>query len=150
MSQDSYYLGFDLSTQQLKCLAIDQDLKIVHSETVEFEKDLPKYRTKKGVYIRGDTIECPVAMWLEALDLVLSKYCRAEFPLEKVVAVSGSCQQHGSVYWSSQAEALLSQLNKESEKDLVHYVGLPPLRSRPRPIGKTTAPLNNARSLSSV
>ncbi|CAI4063786.1 hypothetical protein SUVZ_07G4220 [Saccharomyces uvarum] len=133
MSQDSFYLGFDLSTQQLKCLAIDQDLKIVHSETVEFEKDLPNYHTKKGVYIRGDTVECPVAMWLEALDLVLSKYCRAEFPLEKVVAVSGSCQQHGSVYWSSQAEALLSQLNRESESDLVHYVG-------PAAFARQTAP----------
>ena len=118
MSLDSYYLGFDLSTQQLKCLAINQDLKIVHSETVEFEKDLPHYNTKKGVYIHGDTIECPVAMWLEALDLVLSKYREAKFPLNKVMAVSGSCQQHGSVYWSSQAESLLEQLNKKPEKDL--------------------------------
>ena len=67
MSLDSYYLGFDLSTQQLKCLAIDQNLKIVHSETVEFEKELSHYHTKKGVYIHGDTIECPVAMWLEAV-----------------------------------------------------------------------------------
>lgn len=122
MSLDSYYLGFDLSTQQLKCLAINQDLKIVHSETVEFEKDLPHYNTKKGVYIHGDTIECPVAMWLEALDLVLSKYREAKFPLNKVMAVSGSCQQHGSVYWSSQAESLLEQLNKKPEKDLLHYV----------------------------
>ncbi|CAI4062783.1 hypothetical protein SKDZ_07G4370 [Saccharomyces kudriavzevii ZP591] len=123
MSQDSYYLGFDLSTQQLKCLAINQELKIVHSETVEFEKDLPHYRTKKGVYIHGDVIECPVAMWLEALDLVLSKYRKADFPLEKVKAISGSCQQHGSVYWSSQAEALLDQLNGEPVNDLLHYVG---------------------------
>ncbi|CAI4036762.1 hypothetical protein SMKI_16G0660 [Saccharomyces mikatae IFO 1815] len=133
MSLDSYYLGFDLSTQQLKCLAIDQNLKIVHSETVEFEKELSHYHTKKGVYIHGDTIECPVAMWLEALDLVLLKYHKAKFPLERVMAISGSCQQHGSVYWSSQAESLLEQLNRKSEKDLLHYVG-------PAAFSRQTAP----------
>lgn len=105
--EDKYYLGFDLSTQQLKCLAINQDLKIVHSETVEFDKDLPHFGTHKGVYIKGDRIESPVAMWLEALDLVLTKYQGAKFPLNKVVAMSGSCQQHGCVFWSKEGGELL-------------------------------------------
>lgn len=109
--KESYYLGFDLSTQQLKCLAINSDLKIVHAETVDFERDFPKYKTKKGVYISGDVIDCPVAMWVEAIDLVFEKFTKSGFDLSKVKAISGSCQQHGSVYWSSDAESLLKSLD---------------------------------------
>lgn len=32
------------------------------------------------------------------------------FPFHKVVAISGSGQQHGSVYWRSGAEAVLKNL----------------------------------------
>lgn len=107
---EEYYLGFDLSTQQLKCLAIDSKLNIHHTETVEFEKDLPQYETTKGVYINGDTIDSPVAMWLDALDLVLQKYKNSGFDLSKVKALSGSCQQHGSVYWSKMAGVKLTEM----------------------------------------
>lgn len=110
-SQESYYLGFDLSTQQLKCLAINKELKIVHSETVDFERDFPQYKTTKGVYIRGDVIDCPVAMWLEAIDLIFAKFSKSGFDLSPVKAISGSCQQHGSVYLSGAADGLLKSLN---------------------------------------
>lgn len=110
-SQESYYLGFDLSTQQLKCLAINKELKIVHSETVDFERDFPQYKTTKGVYIRGDVIDCPVAMWLEAIDLIFAKFSKSGFDLSLVKAISGSCQQHGSVYLSGAADGLLKSLN---------------------------------------
>lgn len=109
--EESYYLGFDLSTQQLKCLAINSSLKIVHAETVDFERDFPQYKTKKGVYISGDVIDCPVAMWLEAIDLVFEKFTKSSFDLSKVKAISGSCQQHGSVYWSGAAGGLLKSLD---------------------------------------
>lgn len=102
-----YYFGFDLSTQQLKCLAINDKLKIVHSETIEFDTELPHYHTEKGVYINGGRVESPVAMWLEALDLVLTKYQNAGFPFEQVHGISGSCQQHGSVFWTPEADNLL-------------------------------------------
>ena len=132
--KDSYYLGVDLSTQQLKCLAINQDLKIVHSETVEFGKDLPHFGTHKGVYIKGDRIESPVAMWLEALDLVLTKYQGNKFPLDQVVAMSGSCQQHGSVFWSNEASNLLEQgVSSGSAKSLVEQLS-------PRAFARPTAP----------
>lgn len=110
-SKESFYLGFDLSTQQLKCLAINEQLKIVQSETVDFERDLPHYKTQKGVYINGDVIECPVAMWVESIDLIFEKYARSGFDLSKVKAISGSCQQHGSVYWSASADGLLKSLD---------------------------------------
>lgn len=69
MSESGYYLGFDLSTQQLKCLAIDDQLNIVTTAAIEFDKDFPHYNTRKGVYIKDEgVIDAPVAMWLEAID----------------------------------------------------------------------------------
>lgn len=127
-----YYLGFDLSTQQLKCLAIDEKLSIVHSEVVEFEKELPHYKTKKGVYSHGDVVDCPVGMWLEALDLVLKKFVDAGFHMEDVSAISGSCQQHGSVYWKEGANTLLKQLDVKNG-DLVKQLF-------PKAFSRETAP----------
>lgn len=49
-------------------------------------------------------------MWVEALDLILRRLQEASFPFERVVAVSGSGQQHGSVYWASGAHSKLQSL----------------------------------------
>ena len=50
-------------------------------------------------------------MWLEALDLVLERLREKGTPLAAVRGISGSCQQHGSVYWSRDAERLLEALD---------------------------------------
>ncbi|EDO17918.1 hypothetical protein Kpol_1010p34 [Vanderwaltozyma polyspora DSM 70294] len=111
MVEDKYYLGFDLSTQQLKCLAIDQNLNIIHAETVQFDKELPKYNTHNGVYINGNVVDCPVGLWVDAIDLIFQKFHESGFDLKKVEAMSGSCQQHGSVFWSHESESLLNSLD---------------------------------------
>jgi xylulokinase len=49
-------------------------------------------------------------MWLEALDLVLRRLKEKNTPLHRIRGISGSCQQHGSVYWSREAENLLASL----------------------------------------
>lgn len=64
------------------------------------------------------SITGPVLMWVEALDLALTKMAKANFPFNKVYAISGSGQQHGSVYWAKGAQQ--SHLkNLDSSKDLV-------------------------------
>ncbi|AQZ17178.1 XKS1 (YGR194C) [Zygosaccharomyces parabailii] len=127
-----FYLGFDLSTQQLKCLAINETLKIVHTETIAFDQELPQYKTHKGVYVNGDSIECPVAMWLEALDLLFSKFVNNGFDLSKVKAISGSCQQHGSVYWTAAADELLKDL-RSNKGSLLEQLS-------PKAFSRSTAP----------
>ncbi|CDO94628.1 unnamed protein product [Kluyveromyces dobzhanskii CBS 2104] len=100
MSESNYYLGFDLSTQQLKCLAIDDQLNIVTTVAIEFDKDFPQYKTKNGVFIKDDgVIDAPVAMWLEAVDLCFERMAKS-IDLKKLQSMSGSCQQHGTVYWN--------------------------------------------------
>uniref|UniRef100_A0A8H7N3B8 Xylulose kinase n=1 Tax=Bionectria ochroleuca TaxID=29856 RepID=A0A8H7N3B8_BIOOC len=54
-------------------------------------------------------------MWMDSLDLVLSRLASAmPVPMERIRAVSGSGQQHGSVFWNSDAESLLKGLDPSS------------------------------------
>lgn len=78
---------------------LDSNLNIVGSELVRFDSDLPHYKTKDGVYrdpsINGRIVS-PTLMWVEALDLILSKLSDSNFDHRKIAAVSGSGQQHGT------------------------------------------------------
>ncbi|KAH3674910.1 hypothetical protein WICPIJ_009419 [Wickerhamomyces pijperi] len=113
--EDSLFLGFDLSTQQLKIIATTIDLQIHSTYTLEFDSELPQYKTTKGVYINDDTGEIlsSVALWIEALDCVLTKMQKDGFPFQRVQGISGSCQQHGSVFWSDRSGDLLTQLDPQ-------------------------------------
>uniref|UniRef100_A0A3B4UXY9 Xylulose kinase n=1 Tax=Seriola dumerili TaxID=41447 RepID=A0A3B4UXY9_SERDU len=114
--QDSpLYLGFDFSTQQLKVVAIDGELNVVHRDNVHFDSELPEFRTQGGVHLHADrlTVTSPVLMWVKALDLLLDKMKRAGFDFSRVRALSGSGQQHGSVYWRRGASKTLNQLDPE-------------------------------------
>lgn len=108
------YLGFDLSTQQLKAVLITPDLTVVHEAKVDFDVDLAKYGIKNGVHVQEAESEvvAPVSMWLEALDLVLERLKKDGMDFDRVMGISGAGQQHGSVYWSVEAEQLLAGLDK--------------------------------------
>ncbi|ODV92853.1 hypothetical protein CANCADRAFT_93797 [Tortispora caseinolytica NRRL Y-17796] len=112
-SKADVFLGFDLSTQQLKVIGVDSRLDLVVHETLKFDEELPKYNTVHGVLHNEKEREifAPVAMWLEALDIVLQRLKDSGFDFSRVKALSGACQQHGSVYWSAQAPELLGSLN---------------------------------------
>ncbi|KAJ2983937.1 hypothetical protein NUW58_g6165 [Xylaria curta] len=134
MSSGPLYLGFDLSTQQLKgklkrplppvgsyfltcsitAIVISSDLSVVSEAKVDFDADFgSKYGIKKGVRINEDEGEVyqPVAMWVEAVDLVLERLREKGCPMGQIKGISGSGQQHSSVYWSSEAEATLKSLD---------------------------------------
>lgn len=123
LPQDSYFLGFDSSTQSLKATVLDCNLNIVNSELVHFDTELPHYKTKDGVYrdpSDNGRIVSPTLMWVEALDLMLQKLSK-KLDFGKIAAVSGSGQQHGSVYWKSGSSAILSSL--DPKKALVDQLG---------------------------
>lgn len=114
-SLEPLYIGFDLSTQQLKALSIAPDLTVAYEAKVDFDADLAKYGVKNGVHIREAESEviAPVAMWLEAVDLVLDRLKRSGMDFRRVMGISGAGQQHGSVYWSQEAEKLLAGLDHD-------------------------------------
>lgn len=108
------FLGFDLSTQQLKIVAVDATLRLPKCYTVDFDKDLPHYKTTHGVYKVHETqIHAPVEMWLEALDLIFARMKKDNFPFSDVRGLCGSCQQHGLVYWSEEANSAFSNLKPD-------------------------------------
>jgi xylulokinase len=99
---------------------VQSDLTVVYDAKVDFDQDFgAKYGVKKGVLVNKDEGEvfAPVAMWLESLDLVLQRLQDKKTPMNRIRGISGSCQQHGSVYWSAQAESLLGGL--KGDKPLV-------------------------------
>ncbi|XP_073995322.1 xylulose kinase-like isoform X2 [Rhodnius prolixus] len=105
------FIGFDFSTQQLKSVVINKKREIIYDAVVEFDSDLPEFRTQKGVVHSGkNTVNAPVLMWVKALDMVLERLriCGADF--SKVAALSGCAQQHGTVYWAVGAQDVLNCL----------------------------------------
>ena len=104
-------------------IVIQSDLTIVSEAKVDFDGDFgSKYGIKKGVLLNDSEGEvyAPVAMWLESLDLVFRRLKEKNTPLDRIRGISGSCQQHGSVYWSRDAEALLASVSPE--KDLAEQL----------------------------
>jgi xylulokinase len=116
MASGPLYLGFDLSTQQLKAIVISSNLKVHHEVKADFDADLgSKYGVKKGVKSNPEdhSVYAPVAMWLEAVDIVLARLHDDKCPFERIKGISGAGQQHGSVFWSPKGEDLLGSLRKE-------------------------------------
>ncbi|KAJ8589928.1 actin-like ATPase domain-containing protein [Rhizopogon salebrosus TDB-379] len=117
------FLGFDLSTQQLKAIVIAEDASIVHESAVHFDRDLPAYGTTNGAIKGPDEgeVTSPVRMWLEAIDLVMQRVKSAGVDLGAIAGISGAGQQHGSVYWSEEAEETLVAMDpKRSLADPGH------------------------------
>lgn len=88
-------------------------MKVLYEAKVDFDADLGKYGIKKGVFVNEveHEVNAPVAMWLEAIDLVLQRLEENDTPFHRIKGISGAGQQHGSVYWSASGEGLLSNLN---------------------------------------
>lgn len=96
----SYFLGIDASTQSVSGVVIDSSGgQIVWEHAVSFDNDLPHYKTKGGALSHADGVVCsPPLMWVEALEKLMGQLATADIDVSKIAAVSGSGQQHGSVY----------------------------------------------------
>jgi xylulokinase len=109
------YLGFDLSTQQLKSLAVTSDLKVLYEAKFDFDVDSTGFDIKKGVLTNEEEGEvfAPISLWLQALDGVLQRLRDQGIDFNRVKGISGAGQQHGSVYWSEVGEKALQSLEKD-------------------------------------
>lgn len=99
-------LGFDLSTQSCKCVAVDSaTLEIVLCSRVVYDEHFSSsYGVVDGVHRHdGAIVTTPTAMLIDALErcaremagLLSSK----GIALADVCALSGSAQQHATVFW---------------------------------------------------
>ncbi|KAG7213110.1 hypothetical protein KM043_002433 [Ampulex compressa] len=108
------YLGFDLSTQQLKAVVVDNNLAVLCETSVQFDNDLPEFRTYGGVIQKKEephVVVAPTLMWVKALDMILDKLRVCGVDFSKVVSISGCAQQHGTVYWGKGSRSQLQQLD---------------------------------------
>jgi xylulokinase len=97
------YLGLDSSTQSLTAIIIEIERgarRVVFESSLSFDEALPHYGTRHGVLPQTDhrvATSSPL-MWVEALDLMMARVTESGLDLSRLAAVSGSAQQHGSVY----------------------------------------------------
>jgi xylulokinase len=108
------FLGLDSSTQSLSAVVIDLDAqKVVYEKSVNFDKELPQFKTQNGVLPNRDPLvkHGNPLLWAAALDLLFAQMKKDKVALGKILAISGSGQQHGSVYLNDRTEAVLAGLN---------------------------------------
>ena len=115
MSSVPLYLGFDLSTQQLKGIVVTADLKVVHEAKFDFDADAFGFNVTKGVMTNEieQEVFAPVAMFLQAVDNVLDRLRTSGLKFQDVRGISSAGMQHGSVFWNANAEPLLSSLDPD-------------------------------------
>jgi xylulokinase len=110
-----YFLGIDCSTQSMKAIVIDEPSFTVETQIIiNYDQDLSHYHTQNGVYISedGKQVSSNPLMWVEALDLLFEKL-QKDLPLTSIKALSGSAQQHGTVYLNNKFLNALSSLNPD-------------------------------------
>jgi xylulokinase len=114
------FLGLDSSTQSLSAVVIDLDSRrLVYEKSLNFDQSLPHYKTQNGVLLNRDPLvkHSSPLMWAEALDLIFKQMKKDGVALGKILAISGSGQQHGSVYFNEKIAVALETL--DSKKTLV-------------------------------
>lgn len=96
-----YFLGLDASTQSMTaCIINAQTPDKIITKSINFERDLPHYGTSAGAVTSGANrleVWSYPEMWAEALDMLLDSLSK-DFDLSKITAISGSGQQHASVW----------------------------------------------------
>lgn len=112
----SLYLGFDLSTQQLKIVSCYENLSFHSKYSINFDEFSEKYGIQKGVIFNKSTGEVvtPVSLWIESIQTLLDRMKTDNFPFSEVKSISGSCQQHGTVYYTSKISSILSSIDFKS------------------------------------
>ena len=122
-------LGLDSSTQSLSAVVIDIDTAekyFEHSLDYRADARLNRYGIGEDYILppreEGEA-EQPPLMYLASLDAMFADMREAGVPLESILLINTSGQQHGHVYLNSEADALLAQLAsfqnfKEDERDL--------------------------------
>src|SRR5262245_49877652 len=128
-----FFLGLDSSTQSLTAVLIEvfgDTRRMVCERSLSYDQAFPEYGTDHGVIRVADpsVVSAPPLMWAEALDRMISDLV-AEFPDEMaaLTAVSGSAQQHGSVYMTSGVENVMRSgvvfagLDSKTTPDLITF-----------------------------
>jgi xylulokinase len=112
----SIYLGLDSSTQSVTATAIEIDggrRTILFERSFRYDDVLPRYGTRHGVLPSSSPriAHAPPLMWSEALDRIIGQVVNeTDVDWSRLRAISGSAQQHGSVYVNAFARRRIGNL----------------------------------------
>ena len=112
------YLGLDSSTQSLTCCLIDDEKqKIEYEQSINFDKYFSdEYGVLNGVLtLENGIVHSPPLMWAEALDSLFTLMRLDGINLGDIKSISGSGQQHGTVYLNKNVRKSLKALDPETE-----------------------------------
>ena len=94
------FLGFDASTQALKASLLSSNLDVIAEQAVNFDADLPHYKTQSGV-LHGPEgsgeVFSPVMMIVEAMDLLLDRIHKAGWKVGDIRGVAAAGQVSTSI-----------------------------------------------------
>lgn len=130
----SLFLGLDSSTQGLKAEIIDINAgAVIASAAVNFGKELPEYKCPNGYLVNLNPLikHADPLMWVAALDSLLRQLQHQNAPLSEVIGISGSGQQHGSVYLNNNFPKIIATL--DAKKNLPEQLA-PALSRQTSPI----------------
>ncbi len=133
------YLGIDASTQGVKCVVIDlRSGKITAESSVNFGTDLPQYNSPNGFLPHPDALvrHADPMMWVDGLELALERLRSTGVDMAEIKGISGTGQQHGSVYLADEFPVYTDDTPLSSQ--------LKPILSRP------TSPIWMDRSTNAV
>jgi xylulokinase len=110
------YLGLDSSTQSLSAIVLDVDRahrRVVFESSIQFDEACPDYGTSHGVLPDSDptVATSPPLLWVDVLDQMMARLAASGLDLRQLAAISGSAQQHGSVYLNGLADGTLARLD---------------------------------------
>lgn len=87
------FLGLDASTQALKASLLTSTLDVRMELAVNFDSDLPHYKTKGGVHHGPNgQVHSPVEMAIEAFDVLFGRMKDAGWPLDQIGGVAAAGQ----------------------------------------------------------
>ncbi|MFX1494626.1 MAG: xylulokinase [Promethearchaeota archaeon] len=109
------FLGLDCSTQSLTTIILNFNSKeIVFTNRIIFDKALSHYNTKNGAYfLENGVVHSNPLMWVEALELSFENLVDNGIAIEEIKAISGSGQQHGTVYLNKNFQEVLQLLDSK-------------------------------------
>ena len=109
------YLGLDSSTQSLSAIVLDsrrgppaRGVRVL----APVRRGAPALPARGTACCRATirpTAASPPVMWAEALDVMMARLAQSGLDLSRLAAISGSAQQHGSVYLNARAAASAGQ-----------------------------------------
>ena len=110
------YLGFDSSTQSLTATVIEvtaSTRRVLTEHALIFDDALPEFKTVRGVHTSADgkSVTAPPPMWAAALEMMAARLRDEGVDLAAIRAISGSAQQHGSVYLTGESDQILAGLD---------------------------------------